>query len=208
MAGSEVESVLLDLNVSRETMARLVEFVDLLVKWNGAINLISKTTIDQVWPRHVIDSVQIFDFGSSGGHWVDLGSGGGFPGMVVAILAMERAPNMRVTLVESDQRKAAFLRQTSQALGLEVSVISDRIEAVAPLAADVLSARALAPLSQLCAFAQQHLHPDGKAIFQKGKSSAAEIAEAQKQWRFSLESHASITDQSAVVLVLKGIVHV
>lgn len=208
MTGIGAEQALRDLNVSRETMSRLAEFVALLIKWNVAINLVSKTTIDQIWPRHVMDSGQVFDFGRLARHWVDLGSGGGFPGLVVAILALEKAPEMRVTLVESDQRKAAFLRQASQVLGLGTQILSDRIEAIPTLAADVISARALAPLSQLCGFAQHHLAANGKAIFLKGKSAAAEIAEAQKQWCFSLESHISITDQSAVVLILGDIKHV
>ncbi len=196
------------LNVSRETEALLAVFSALVIKWNIAINLVSKTTIDQIWSRHILDSVQVFEYGATANHWVDLGSGGGFPGIVVAILAKQRAPYMQVTLVESDQRKATFLRQASQALGLGANVISDRIEAIAPLAADVLSARALAPLPKLCAFAVRHLAADGIAIFQKGKSADAEITEARKDWHFSYSSHKSVTDSAAVVLVLKGIAHV
>ena len=99
-----------DINVSRETEARIATYVDLLTKWNATINLVSKTSISEVWERHIVDSLQIFNFGSNSTHWADLGSGGGLPGLVVAILASEKAPNMLVTLVESDQRKAAFLR--------------------------------------------------------------------------------------------------
>lgn len=202
------EAILSMLSVSRETEAQLQTFVDLLEKWNAAINLVSKASIDQVWQRHILDSVQIFDYGKTAKQWLDVGSGGGFPGLVVAILATEKAPEMQVTLVESDQRKATFLRAACQSLGLRAIVLSDRAEALAPQAADVVSARALAPLPQLCALAQQHLAPNGTAIFLKGKSFAAEIAEARKNWNFALESHASITDPSAVVLVLKGISHV
>ena len=195
-------------NVSRETEQRFGDFVRLLEKWNAAINLISKSTIGQIWSRHILDSAQVFSYGAAAHRWADLGSGGGFPGLVVAILAAEKAPNMRIILVESDQRKAAFLRQASQSLGLSAEVISDRIEVIPPLLADVVSARALAPLPQLCAFAKTHLATDGAAIFLKGKSCSAEIADARKNWNFSLESHASMTDPSAVVLVLKGISNV
>lgn len=197
--------VLAGLNVSRETEQRLRDFVLLLGKWNAAINLISRSTVGQVWSRHILDSAQIFSYGSSARRWVDLGSGGGFPGIVVAILAVELTPDMKITLVESDQRKAAFLRQAGQSLGLEIDVIADRIEAISSLSADVVSARALAPLPQLCGFAKAHLAPEGAAIFLKGKSCDLEIADARKDWNFSLESHASITDPSAVVLVLKEI---
>lgn len=200
--------VLAELNVSRETEQRLRDFVLLLEKWNAAINLISRSTMGQVWSRHILDSAQIFSYATSANRWVDLGSGGGFPGIVVAILAVEFAPNMKIILVEADQRKAAFLRQAGQTLGLSINVIADRIELIASLTADVVSARALAPLPQLCAFAKTHLAPDGAAIFLKGKSCDAEIADARKDWNFSLESHASITDPSAVVLVLKEISNV
>lgn len=196
------------LNVSRETLSRLQVFVDLLVKWNVAINLVSKNTIGQVWSRHIADSVQVFEFGAAARNWVDLGSGGGFPGVVVAILAAELAPEMVVTLVEADQRKSAFLRQINQSLGLSTSVISSRIESIEPLKADVVSARALAPLSQLCAFANLHLGADGRGIFLKGKAAAAEIVDARAEWNFLLESHTSVTDPSAVVLVLRDIFHV
>jgi 16S rRNA (guanine527-N7)-methyltransferase len=208
MTDDSRDAVLSELSVSRETEARLQEFIGLLEKWNSAINLVSKTTMNQAWQRHILDSAQVFDHGKTAERWLDIGSGGGFPGLVVAILAKEKAPEMLVTLVESDQRKAIFLRAACQALGLRTSVLANRAEAIAPQAADVISARALAPLPQLCAFAKRHLAPDGTAIFLKGKSFAAEIAEARKNWNFALESHPSITDPSAVVLVLKGISHV
>jgi 16S rRNA (guanine527-N7)-methyltransferase len=208
MTNDPRDAVLSSRSVSRETEGRLQAFVDLLKKWNPAINLVSKASIDQVWQRHILDSVQVFDYGITAQRWLDIGSGGGFPGLVVAILAAEGAPAMQVTLVESDQRKATFLRAASQSLGLGTMVLSDRAEAIAPQAADVISARALAPLPQLCTLAQRHLASNGTAIFLKGKSFAAEVAEARQNWNFALESHPSITDPSAVVLVLKGISHV
>lgn len=205
MIGSNVGALPPGRNVSRETEARIADFVALLIKWNAAINLVSKTTIGDVWNRHIVDCLQVFDYGQKARHWADLGSGGGLPGLVVAILALEAAPEMVVTLVEADQRKAAFLRQAGQMLGLKVRVISERIESLSPLGADVLSARALAPLSQLCAFADRHLLPDGRAIFLKGKSAADEVADARKLWQFALETRPSITDPSSSVLLLKEI---
>jgi 16S rRNA (guanine527-N7)-methyltransferase len=208
MTDDSRDAVVSSLSVSRETEARLQGLVGLLEKWNVAINLVSKATLDQIWQRHILDSAQVFDHGIAARRWLDLGSGGGFPGLVVAILAAEKAPEMQVTLVEADQRKATFLRAVGQSLGLSTTVLSDRVEAIAPQVADVVSARALAPLSQLCAFARPHLVPEGAAIFLKGKTFAAEVADARKNWNFALESHPSITDPSAVVLVLKGISHV
>ena len=208
MTGAAIELPPTQLNVSRETNERLGDFADLLTKWNSTINLVSKSTIGQIWTRHILDSIQIFDHGATANIWVDLGSGGGFPGLVVAILAKEKAPHMQVVLVESDHRKAAFLRTASQALGLTVQVLSSRIESIVPLNADIVSARALAALPQLCSFAAHHLNAGGAAIFLKGKSVEVEIANARKDWKFSLESHPSITDPAAVVLVLKGLEHV
>lgn len=205
MTGAEGEIALVNSDVSRETINRLTVLVALITKWNIAINLVSKATIDEIWTRHILDSVQIFSQGQAADHWADLGSGGGFPGLVVAILAAEKAPHMRITLVESDQRKAVFLRQASLTLGLVTNVACERIEALAPLSADVISARALAPLPQLCVFANRHLAGDGTAIFLKGRAFAAEVANAKKQWNFKLTPHPSTTDPSSVVLVLKGI---
>ena len=196
------------LDVSRETNDRLTALVALLVKWNAAVNLVSKDTLSHVWQRHILDSAQIFKLGSDAKVWADLGSGGGFPGLVVAILAAEKSPLMQVVLVESDQRKAAFLAQASQSLGVHTKIIADRIEKIGALNADIVSARALAPLPLLCSFAARHLAPHGAAIFLKGRSFHTELVLAQASWNFSLQTHASITDPSAFVLVLKEIVHV
>lgn len=192
-------------HVSRETIDRLAQYEALLKKWNPAINLVAPSTIDAIWSRHFLDSAQIFDLAGSGEHWADLGSGGGFPGMVVAILAAVERPDLRVTLVESDHRKAAFLNQVAHATGIEPSIRAERIEAAAPLAADILTARALAPLAKLLDFAARHLATGGKAIFPKGENSEAEIAEALETWRFSYEKVASRTAAEATILIIGGI---
>ncbi|WP_126975243.1 16S rRNA (guanine(527)-N(7))-methyltransferase RsmG [Frigidibacter oleivorans] len=196
-------------DVSRETRDRLETYESLLRKWNPAINLVAKSTLGDLWTRHFRDSAQLFDLCPAGAtRWADLGSGGGFPGLVVAILAAERAPGLAVTLVESDVRKAAFLSTVARETGLNVRVLADRIEAVAPLSADVLSARALAPLPQLLAFAERHLAPGGRALLPKGANHAAEIAEALASWRFDLQKHPSQTDSQAVILEVTGVAHV
>lgn len=194
------------LNVSRETLAALHSYEELVQKWNPAINLVSKASLPQLWSRHILDSVQIFSHcPDRAASWADLGSGGGFPGLVVALLAKELKPSLSVTLVESDLRKATFLRQAAQALKLRITVIDQRIEAVEPLDADVLSARALAPLSDLLGFAQRHLRADGVAILPKGARFAEEVADARKLWAFDVDSRSSLSEADAAILVIRNI---
>ncbi len=197
-----------DIAVSRETMDRLKALESLLLKWNPAINLVSKASLSQSWDRHILDSAQIFHLAPHVATWADLGSGGGFPGIVVACLAKELNPDLTVTLVESDQRKATFLRQAIRELSLKADVRAERIESTAPLAAAALSARALAPLTDLLGFSQRHLHPDGIALFLKGSSWKDEVAMAQKQWHFNLYAHPSATDPNGAILAVKAIKHV
>ena len=199
---------LVELDVSRETTDRLRALERLLVKWNPAINLVSKATLPQAWDRHILDSAQIYQLAPPSSHWVDLGSGGGFPGLVIACLATELRPELKVTLVESDQRKATFLRQAARELSLNTAVISARIEAVDPLAADILSARALAPLTDLLAFADRHMRPEGTALFPKGVSWRDEVARAQEGWHFDSVTHPSATDPNGAILAVKAIRHV
>ena len=193
-------------NVSRETLSALQAFDVLVQRWNPAINLVSKATVENLWQRHILDSAQVFSLCPAGARsWVDLGSGGGFPGIVVALLAQDLMSDLRVTLVESDLRKATFLRQAAQSLGLPVTVLSKRIETLDPLQADVLSARALAPLSSLLLFAEQHLSPTGTAVFPKGARFAAEIAEARKAWTFDVDIRPSLSEGDAAILVIRNI---
>ena len=192
--------------VSRETLARLKTFEALLRKWNPVINLVSRSTLDDVWGRHFLDSAQLIDLaGSAWTSWADLGSGGGFPGLVVAILSAESRPDARITLVESDRRKAAFLLTVANEIGLKPQVIADRAESIPPLSADVVSARALAPLEKLLPYAERHLSPKGIALFPKGANHQAELHQALETWRFSYEATASVTDPAAVVYSIKGI---
>ncbi len=192
--------------VSRETMERLEIYEALLRKWNPAINLVSRSTLDRLWDRHFVDSAQIFDLHSAEcGLWADLGAGGGFPGLVVAILAAERKPDLSVTLIESDQRKAAFLSAVARAVGVEVSILPQRIEATPGLGAEILSARALAPLAKLLEYAAPHLRPGGQALFPKGAAHAEEVSQALESWRFSYEVTKSMTDESAVILSIRDI---
>ena len=194
------------LNVSRETFLRLKEYEKLLFKWNAKINLVSRSTLDNFWNRHVLDSAQFLSsVGEKAGKWVDLGSGGGLPGLVVAILSDEIEPVNKLFLVEADVRKAVFLKTVCRELGLKVEVYNNRIEELPLMSANIVSARALAPLKTLCLYAKNHLAKDGVAVFAKGENWKAELVEAQKKWIFSYEAVKSTLHEGSVVLVLRGI---
>lgn len=195
-----------EFNVSRETMLRLDRYDELLRRWTPSINLISKTTVPLVWDRHFRDSAQIFNIVSlRAGHWVDIGAGGGLPGLVLAILAQDWRPKLRFSLVESDRRKTVFLQTVIRELSLSVDVFSQRIEKLPPLSADVVSARALAPLTTLLEYAEPHLVSDGRAVFPKGMSFKTELSEALAVWSFRSQEHTSITDGNAKILCLGDI---
>jgi 16S rRNA (guanine527-N7)-methyltransferase len=194
-------TVIAGLDVSRETAERLAEYAALLRAWNPKINLVSRQTLTDLETRHFADSAQLIALAPSDvTTWADLGSGGGFPGLVIAILAAERAPALHVILVESDQRKAVFLRTVAQRTGVAVTVLADRSEAVPALGTDVLSARALAPLSDLLAHASRHLRSGGTALFPKGANWRTEVDEALERWRFRCDKLPSATSPDGVIL--------
>jgi 16S rRNA (guanine527-N7)-methyltransferase len=192
-------------DVSRETCARLDTFCELVRKWNPKVNLVSRASLPELWERHVADSVQLLKIQVDMSHWVDIGSGGGFPGVVIAAAMPDRSPNAKMTLVESDQRKAAFLRTAIRELGLPATVKSQRIEDCDPMEATVISARALAPLSQLLGYAHRHLVSEGIAVFPKGATWQKEVADACQEWSFSHEAIKSQTDPDAAILVIRDI---
>lgn len=191
-------------NVSRETMARLQKFEDILRKWNPRINLVSSASLDNLWSRHIADSIQVYKYAPHAGHWLDLGSGGGFPGLIAAILAAEDAPDLRFTLVESDQRKAAFLRNAAREAGIRCDIRASRIETLPPRGADIVSARAVADLAVLLGYASRHLSRDGFAFFPKGETWEKEVSAAQEKWQFRYEAITSVTDSKAVILKIEG----
>lgn len=194
------------LNVSRETYGKLEDLLRLVSKWNKSINLVSSGSLTDGWRRHVLDSAQMIlpcDIGT--GQWVDIGSGAGFPGLVVAIIAQEIKPGIGVTLVESDRRKATFLSEAARQLGLSVNVVCDRIESLPGLQASVLSARAFAPLNKLLGDARRHLAPDGFCLFMKGQNHQSEIADTRAAWTYSLEVVPSLTERESVILKVREI---
>lgn len=192
-------------DVSRETLERLGAFEDLVRKWTKKINLIARNDVDHIWDRHIVDSAQVWSSApDEWNHWVDIGSGGGFPAIILAAIAVEKKPDARFTLIESDQRKATFLRTAIRELNLNAIVLDDRIELAPPQNADVISARALASLTILLGFAERHLAPNGIAVFQKGKSADDEIIEAKHTWAFDYDKVPSITNGDACVISIKG----
>lgn len=194
-----------ELDVSRETMERLEKFSEVLTKWNPKINLVSKSTIPELWRRHIQDSLQVFKaISPPHGHWVDIGSGGGLPGLIIAICAAESAGETKVTLIESDQRKCAFLRTAARECDVRVNVLSSRIEQAETQCADVLSARALADLSMLLEFSGRHLAENGVCIFPKGANWKKEVDKALQQWRFEYDAIKSVTEPEAVILRISG----
>lgn len=195
--------------VSRETIERLELLESLVKKWNPAINLVSKDSLRSIRKRHIEDSLQVFyAVDAAGKSWSDLGSGGGFPGLVIAVLAKDVPEKLSLNLVESDSRKATFLREAVRQLEVDATVINDRIERLAPLASAVVSARALSSLKNLCGFAARHLEPGGVALFPKGENHHLEITEARKEWNFDLVIHPSATESGAALLELRDIQHV
>lgn len=195
-------------NVSRETLSDLRAFEELVRKWNPKINLVSKASLDDLWNRHIVDSAQLYELApDTYRSWVDIGSGGGFPGIVLAIIAKAKQPNAIFTLIEADQRKAAFLRNAARELSLSVNVLAERIEEAAPQAADVVSARALTALSGLLPFINRHLHPGGVALLHKGQRFQAEIDDARRSWHFDLRVDPSMTDPNARLLSIQRIHH-
>lgn len=192
-------------SVSRETLESLNQFVDLLKKWNPKINLVAKSSMADVWIRHIWDSAQLFDYGRDAPHWVDIGSGGGFPGCIIAILSKRIKPARHFTFVESDNRKSAFLRTVIRTFDLPAIVMTERVEAIKPLEGDILSARALASLDCLLEYAKFHLNPEGVALFLKGETWEKEVSVARNSWSFQLNAHKSKTNTDAALLEIKDI---
>jgi 16S rRNA (guanine527-N7)-methyltransferase len=194
-------------NVSRETLDLLQAYAALLEKWSAKINLVAPGTVADLWDRHILDSTQVFALAPrTAMTWVDMGTGGGLPGLVCAILARDQMPNCKFTLVESDQRKSAFLMTASRELGLaKLQVLAQRIESVPPQGAQIVTARALAPLPDLLSMVQRHIASDGIALLPKGKAYAEELEAARHEWHFAAVAHVSRTDPAARVLEIKEI---
>jgi 16S rRNA (guanine527-N7)-methyltransferase len=202
------DDALRDFNVSRETLGRLDTIVQALQIWQPRINLISGTTLPDVWERHVADGLQLVPLvnSSQGCLWVDLGSGGGFPGLVVAAVLADD-PLARVVLIESNGKKCAFLREAARLARLPVEVRNKRIEdGLGGLEnADVVSARALAPLATLIDYTQDLLKTGTVGVFPKGAEVERELTDARKSWSFDVDRVPSKTDPDGTIVILRNV---
>jgi 16S rRNA (guanine527-N7)-methyltransferase len=188
-------------NVSRETLERLKAYADLLVKWNAKINLVSPDSIPTLWHRHIADSAQLFRFIPRNTHnLLDVGSGAGFPGLVLAVLGV---PN--VHLVEVDQRKVAFMREAARVAGVQVTFHPARIESIPAFQVQVVTARALAALDRLLDWTAPFRTPDTLCLFLKGQTVEAELTEAHKQWTMVVDRQQSLTDPTGTILSLREV---
>ena len=190
------------LSVSRETVAKFDQYVGLLQRWQTIKNLVGPGTMATLWTRHIVDSAQLASFATDARIWVDIGSGAGFPGLVVAILLAGR-PGFHMHLVESNGRKVAFLREVARTLQLPVTVHDCRIEAavsVLPEKIDCLTARALASLKALLEMQAQITKNPCIALFLKGQDVDAELTEAAKYWNIQVKIHQSVIDPSGHIV--------
>lgn len=199
-------------SVSRETMERLERFADLLSIWNARINLVAKASLAHLWSRHIVDSAQLAIGVEKEVQWIDLGSGAGLPGLVVAAILKEISPASAMTLVESDRRKVIFLQEAARAMDLSPSIRCERIETMIATGDtarhfDIVSARALAPLTTLLHYASPLLRADGVCLFPKGQSVNAEIDAVTKEWRLNITGIPSLTDPKSCILKISEIVH-
>ncbi|MBX7198388.1 MAG: 16S rRNA (guanine(527)-N(7))-methyltransferase RsmG [Rhodospirillaceae bacterium] len=189
-----------DLKVSAETLQRLEAYAALLQTWNKTTNLVGPATIPDLWFRHMLDSAQLYPFTQDSPSLVDLGSGAGFPGLVLAILGQRD-----VHLVESDQKKVAFLREAARVAGVKPTFHPARIESLSGLPTALICARALAPVDKLLALSAKIATPETKFVFLKGQNVEVELTEAHKIWRMEAESHVSRTDSTGRVVILREV---
>lgn len=202
--------------ISRETADRLATYASLLKQWQKAVNLVAPSTLDALWHRHFADSAQLLALAPpAADRWLDLGSGGGFPGLVLAILLADRpgpSRKVRLRLVESDSRKAAFLREVVRQTGLAatpvtVDILAARIESITTQGkvepVDVITARALAPLEQLFRLAAPVFGSATLGLFLKGREADREVATARQSWEFSVELAPSVTDADGRIAVVR-----
>ena len=189
-----------DTNVSRETLSRLETYAGLLETWNKTTNLVSPATIPDLWFRHFLDSAQLLPFTQEIPTLVDFGTGAGFPGLVLAILGQPE-----VHLVESDQKKVAFLREAARLTQAKVTFHPVRVEALKAVPSAQICARAVAPIARLLELAAPITAPETKFVFLKGQNVGVELTEAHKIWRMEVESHVSRTDSTGRVVILREV---
>jgi len=188
-------------NVSRETLDRLILFTELLDKWQKSINLVGKQSMPDLWRRHMLDSAQLVRHVPEGARVItDLGTGAGFPGMILALLL-----DIEINLVESSGKKITFLREAARITGAPVSLYHGRIEKVRLPKGNLIVARALAPLDKLLGLATPHLAPGGACLFLKGRTVDEELTTAIKNWKMHVQQFPSATDASGKIMLIQDI---
>lgn len=190
-------------DVSRETFERLKAYEDSLHEWQKKFNLVSNASLADAWNRHFLDSVQLFKYIPQNAKTLyDFGSGAGFPGMVLAIMAKEKTPYLKVSLIESVGKKTLYLNEVKKITETNVTIINDRIENINVQKADVITSRALASLKELFGYVYKFCKKETVCIFPKGKKYAEEITEAQKDWKFKILIEPSEQSDEGKILII------
>ncbi len=194
-------------NVSRETIQKLQDFVAILRDWNEKMNLVSKNSMEDVWVRHILDSLQLIEYLSPDvKSLVDIGSGAGFPGVVLAIAMQEKFPTSQITLVESITKKTVYLKDVCQKLGLNnVKIENNRVESIVFKDVDAITARAVAALEILCGYAYKIGNKQTEMLFLKGQSYAQEDAAARQKWRYDADVYPNRYAEGGVIMKLRNL---
>jgi 16S rRNA (guanine527-N7)-methyltransferase len=191
------------INVSRETIEHLELYAGMLIEWNAIHNLVSKNSLPYLWQRHILDSAQLARYvPDTALSLVDLGSGAGFPGLVLAEIFRERQ-GFRTVLFEATGKKCQFLEAVAERLGLEIEVRNARVETAQPEKFDVITARALAPLDELFAYTQRFFGDNSVALFNKGQNIGVELTNTHKSWKMDSYQHPSISDPRGIILEVR-----
>jgi len=194
------------IDVSRETYSKLEIFQNMVLEWNNKFNLISKSSAEDIWNRHILDSLQLLNFiDDQSEKLYDFGSGAGFPGMVLAIATKEKFPNLKISLIESIHKKTIFLNEVKTKFKIDVDIYNERVENLRIPKADIITSRAMASLEKLLNYAHTLCKKETKLLFLKGKTWEEEIKVAQLKWKFDCEAFESITDKNGRILLIKNI---
>lgn len=201
-----MKNTVIENSVSRETLERLKAYEASLHEWQKKFNLVSNASLEDAWNRHFLDSMQLFNFIPKTARTLcDFGSGAGFPGMVLAIMAKEKTPYLKVSLIESIRKKTLYLNEVNKITEANAVIINDRIENIPPQSFDVITSRAMASLKDLLNYTKKFFGKNTVCIFPKGKSYAEEIAEAEKFWKFDCKIVSSEMSSEGVILIITNL---
>jgi len=201
-----MDELLKKYNVSRETIENLRAFQNMVLEWNEKFNLISRSSVDNIWKRHILDSAQLFAYLKKEDKLLyDFGSGAGFPAVVLAIMSKETLPNLKVTLIESIGKKTTFLNEVNRELKLNMAILPERIEKLTLQAADIITSRAMASLEKLLLYAKPFCNKNTRLLFLKGEKWSEEIKTAEQKWKFDYQTFKSETSDKGKVLLIEHI---